>query len=294
MTCVQGAASLIALNGQTFPFISYRPQVVQEPMDGSTQAITGNLQSFDERWDAGIMRIEHRLVLEPTPQELDVLLLLMGFAESPTNTFTLGQTLTSHTLLVDMVTKVYTYADTVIGRWRLQGRRGNTPVRLILDLMGKTRPTEGNAGSFSATARKTDAPLPFSRGVLTLNSTAREHNQFDLACDFNVASQYNNSQLPTDLCPTNIQTFLATSVPFDSTNLALTSTPVISNTITSITGSLAFTRGSMSSSWALAALRPVQRMPDIAGKTEIRAPLFYRVNRTAANASIIVTHDSAA
>ncbi len=293
MTCVQGAKTQLAINGQQFPFISYRPVVVQELMDGQTQAITGNLQPYDERWDAGILRINHRVILEPTPQELDVLLLLMGFAESPTDTFTLGQSLTSFTLLVDMVTKVYTYTDTVIGRWRLQGRRGSTPIRLILDMMGKARPTEGNAGSFSATARKTDAPIPFTRGTLTLDSTAREYNQFDLVCDFNVASQYNNSQVPTDLCPTNMQMALATSVPFDSTNLNLTKTPIISNTVSSITGTLAFARSPMSSSWALAALRPEQRMPDILGKTEIRAPLFYRVNRTSSNEAIIVTHTSA-
>lgn len=290
MTCVQGAASQIALNGQSFPFINMRSLVVQELMDGSTDAITGNLQSYDERWDLGIMRIGHRITLEPTPEELDVLLPLMGLTQSPTDTFTLGQSLTSFPFIVDYVTKVHTFTNCVIGRWRLQGARGSSPIRLLLDLIGKTRPTEGNAGSFSATGRKTDAPIPFSRGTMTLNSVERQFNQFVLACDFNVAQQYNNSFLPTDLCPSNIQAYLATSVPYDSTNSSLVKVPVVDADVSSFAGALAFTRGTMSSSWAMTALRPVQRMPDILGKVEIRAPLYYRINRNANTAAIVVTH----
>ncbi len=288
MTCVQGAKSRLALNGQQYPCTSYHALTVQELMDGQTKAITGSLQPYDTRWDAGIMRVGHQIVMEPTPTELALLMPLMGLAESPSGTFTLGESLTSFTLLIDMVTDIYSYTNTVVSKWRLQGARGSTPIRLILDLVGKTRPTD--AATFSPTASKTDAPFPFHRGTMTLASVSRQFNQFVLACDFNVAQQYNNTQLPTDLCPTNVETYLATSTPYDSTNIALTETPIISNDVSSITGNLTFARGTTNWALALTALRPIQRMPDVLGKTEIRSPQFYRINQSASTKAIVATY----
>lgn len=291
MACAQGFAAQLAINGQAMEFLSVRDLTVRELVDNGDQAIRGILDHAKERVTLGRLQIGVEVTMNPSPAELDVLLPLMGFSESPTDTFTIGDSLTTFTTIVDKVTKVDTYTTCKIGKATFFGQRGGSPIGLRMQILG-TGFSEGNAGSFSATALDADICYAFHEGTLTLQSSSRAFDRFEFTLDPHLMVQWNNSSTPTEICPTQRTITLAASTPYTSSESDLFTTPLSSAAGAAAT--LAWSRSGQSTSIALANVKAIARPPSVPGKTEIRLPLLYRAYKSGSTAAVIITHDATA
>lgn len=291
MACAQGFDAQISFNGQAFEFYNVREFTMRELVDNGRQAIRGILDHVAERVTLGRLIVGFEADIDPSPSELDVLLPLMSFSESPTDTFTIGDTYSTFTSIIDRVTKVHTYTNCKFGRVILSGQRGSMPIKMRVQVLG-TGFSEGDAGSFSATAIDTDFVYAFHEGTLTLRSSSRAFDRFQLVMDPHLQVQWNNSTTATEICPTDREIILAVNTPYTSSESALFTTPLSS--ATGAAGTLAFSRGNKSTSIAFANLKEIARPPNIPGKTEIRLPITMRAYKSGSTAAVIVTHDNTA
>lgn len=294
MACSQGFAAQLAINGQAMEFISLEGGQTTELVDDSENAIRGILDHPKERVTQGLKRIKLDIVMEPSPSELDVLLPLIGTAESPTDTFTLTDDFSSltFTVIVDRVQHVHTYAACKVDKAVFRGQMGSKPIRLELTIIGTTAESEGASGSFSATALDTDHNYAFYEGVLTLESSARSFDRFALGIENNLFPSFNNSQTAECLLPTNRNIWLACSSPYDSDDNDLYTSGIAD--AGGAAGSLAFTRAGKSTTFSFANLKLIGRPPSIPGKSEIRLDQYYRAYKSGSTAALIITHDNTA
>ena len=99
MACAQGFDAQLSINGQAMEFISIRDITVRELVDNGDLAIRGILDHVKERVTLGRLQIGFEVTMNPSPAELDVILPLAGFTESPTDTFTIGDSYSTFYLL---------------------------------------------------------------------------------------------------------------------------------------------------------------------------------------------------
>lgn len=291
MTCAQGYASQLAINGQAMEFLRIRDLTVRELVDNGDFAIRGILDHVKERVTLGRLHIGFEVTMNPSPAELDVLLPLMGFSESPTDTFTDTDTISTFTSIIDRVTKVHTYTSCKIGRATFFGQRGSQPIGLTMQILG-TGFSEGASGSFSATAIDTDICYAFHEGTLTLRSSSRAFDRFRWTRDNHLQVQWNNSSTPTEICATQRTNTLSVSTPYTSSESDLFTTPL--SAAAGAAGTLAWSRGGQSTSVAFANLKEIAAPPPIPGKQEIRLPVNLRAYKSGSTAAVIVTHDATA
>lgn len=291
MACAQGFASQLAINGQAMEFLRIRELTVRELVDNGDMAIRGRLDHSKERVTLGRLHIGFEVTMNPSPAELDVILPLAGFSESPTDTFTIGDSYTTFSSIIDRVTKVHTYTNCKIGRMVFFGQRGSQPIGLTMQILG-TGFSEGNAGSFSATAIDTDIAYAFHEGTLTARSASTAFDRFQLLLDNGLEVQWNNSSTPTELCATNRRVELSVSTPYTSSESTLFTTPLSASA--GAAGTLAWSRSGQSTSFAFANLKEIARPPSIPGKRQIRLPITFRAYRSGSTQSVIVTHDATA
>lgn len=289
MACAQGFASQLAINGQAMEFLSIRELTVRELVDNGNLAIRGRLDHSKERVTLGRLHIGFEVTMNPSPAELDVILTYSGFTESPTDTFTLADTYSTFTAIIDRVTKVHTYTNCKIGKLTFFGQRGSQPIGAKLLVLG-TGFSEGNAGSFSATTMDTDICYAFHEGTLTLRSASTAFDRFQLVMDAQPEVQWNNSSTPTEICMTNRNVTLSVSTPYTSSESGEFTTPLSS--AAGAAGTLAWSRSGQSTSFAFANLKEIARPPSIPGKRQIRLPITLQAYRSGTTAAVICTHDA--
>lgn len=287
----QGALSQLAIGGQAMEFLSIRKGTRTELVDNGDLAIRGTFTHAKERVTLGLVWVEHVITMQPSPSELDVLLPLMGFAESPTDTFTEEDDLDTFTMLIDRVAKVHTYENSIIDKWVFRGQKGRLPISLELTILSPTE-SEGNAGTFSATAIDTSFAYAFTEGVLTVQGGAEAFDRFALACDHKAKVEHNNSRTATCIAPTDREISLACSTPYTSSETALYTTPF--GDASGAGGTLVFTRSTRSTTFTFANLKSIATVPEIPGKEEIRLPLFYRAYSSGSTKALVITHDNTA
>lgn len=286
-TCMShGSASRLAINGTEMGFLSFRPLSVQQLVDDASQVIDGFLDPHSGNILRGIKQVGYEVVLDPGNAEMDVLLPLIGLAEDPSLTYKSGNTVPSFSTVVDMGASVDTYTSGKVDVAILRGQKGASPVRMILRVRAADI-TIGAAGSFSAANPLiVPAPYAFTQGVLTIASTATQHNQFVLAIQNNLIVEHNNSITATCLEPGGRSITLSASAPYTSSTRTRLTDPWTSGTIKS-SGSLAFTNGSVTSTITFGELNAIARPADRVTKmTEIRLPLTYKVTRAASNPAL--------
>ena len=269
------------------PFRSIRDDSRRLIVDDNPEMITGLMDPLSSRVSQGQLMLDMTIRLRPTPLELTELLPLMGFALD-SGVWKLEEDIDEFTVIIDRVAKVHTYATCKVNQFVLWGQVGQ-PVNLDLQIIG-TSLTEGNAGTFSATAMVTDAPYPFSGGTLTLKSSTRVFDRFQLASQHFLERQFENSLTANCIDMTRRETTLATSLPYISGNTALLTTPMLTGT-DGAAATLAFARGGQSTSIAFTHALPLARMPSIMNKQAIRLDKFYRLYRTVSTKAYEVTHD---
>lgn len=286
---VQGAITRLALNGQQFPFEVIGDDSVRNLVDDGDEIITGYYDPLKERVSLGLQVLTLNVRLRPTPLEMTALMPLIGFVLN-TGTWTLPDSASpaSFTSIIDRSAKVHTYSTCYVNRATLAGQTGNKPLSLDLQIFCSTFAEGTSFGS--PTALNTDGPYPFSGGVLTLRSTARQFDRFALAINNNMQRQFENSLTAVCIDTTKRETTLATSAPYNTTNADLFTTPFLTDSL-GAAATLAFTKGNQSTSIAFNNLKEIARPPGIPGKVALRLPLFYRAYRDLTNKAVTVTHD---
>lgn len=288
--CAQGFASRLSLAGQKFEFLRIQEHTVRELVDNGDLAIRGVLDHSKERVTLGRLHIGFTVTMNPSPAELDVLLPYMGFSESPTDTFTDTDTISSFTAVIDRVTKVHTYTGCKIGRVVFSGQRGSQPIAVQIQILG-TGFSEGTDFG-SPTALDTDIVYAFHEGTLTARSASTAFDRFQWVRDCHLEVQWNNSATPTAVCPTNRTNIVSVSTPYTSDESGLFTTPLSASAGAALT--LAWTRAGQSTSVAFANAKEIARPPSIMGKGLIRLPVTWQCFKSGSSAAVVVTHDATA
>ena len=282
----QGAISKLAIDGVQMEYLRIEDQSRIELVDNGDEANRGIFDHSKERVSQGLKFYTFKITMNPSPTELDVLLLLLGTTESPTDTFIITDTLPSFTMILGRVAKVHTYSLCYVDKWKFSGAKGRKPIQLELTIFATT---ESEGSSFSASAIDTDIAYVFTEGVLTLEASARAFNQFALAGDNKLNREFNNTQTASSICQTDRVIELAASAPYTSSETDLLTTPESSSAGAAAT--LVYTRSTRSITFSLANAKAIRRPPSMA-KEEIRLPLFYKIYRSGSTESLIITHDN--
>lgn len=291
----QGAVSQLAINGQHMEFLTFRGGARHELVDDGANAIRGTYQHSKQRTKRGMVQTRMVITMQPSPAELDILIPLMGFTESPTDTFTHhNNALTKFPVIVDRVAKVHTYANCAIDKAIFRGQKGRKPIQLELHIVGRGS-SAAAAGSFSATALDTDIAFAFFEASMTLLATSRAFDRFALQIDNKVNPEHNNSRVATSNERTDSEIILVTNTPYTSDEIDLYDTP---DAFTAGQGgSLSFVSGGQQTVFEFGHLEPVDIEPaPILGKVEIRQPLAMKAFRDDVTpaADLAITHDATA
>jgi len=243
-----------------------------------------------ERCRQGNETIRGAIEMEPSPEELALLLeWILGGTKSGNN-YPIADTLSSRYVQLDRIAKVHTYAGVYVNQATFRGSEGQ-PVRLTLDLIGQTE-TEGNAGTFPAITPLTTPPFMFAEGVLTLMSSARSFQDFTLTINNALETKFYNSRTATRIIPTDRIVSFEASVPYDTN-----STGLYGPAVAGAAATLVFTPPSPHSGYSLTftfgAMQFAKRPATVNGKGELMLPLSGIARRLTTTPSLAITLDSA-
>lgn len=289
-----GTFSALSLGGTRIHFKKIDPtDSAHHLVDAAQGRITGSRFPRSEYVVPGQEVHRHHILLEPTAEEFAVLLPLMGIPVTSGTTYTISETLSSFSMIIDRVAKVHTYGTSYVDKWILRGQKGLKPWALELQIVS-LGDTEGAAGSFTPTPPATaTGPYPFSKGTMTLGGTGYAFDQFVLACDNRVLLRYNNAETADDAMATGCELILATSLPYTATEAGLFTTGSGSNRADGVVATLAFSLAGVSTSFAIANVKTPNQPPKIESKfAEVRLPRYFTGYATSGTALLVVTHDS--
>jgi hypothetical protein len=122
--------------------------------------------------------------------------------------------------------------------------------------------------------------------VVTLAAVSRVVTEFELEIDNHLRARFSNSQTATDVYPTDRTISLRCTVPFTSDDTDLYGP----NTAGAAAGSLVFTNGAHSVSFALAQVQFADHSPAVAGKGEIFLQLAGTAKRLGGTSELVVTN----
>ena len=251
-----------------------------------TAGIRGTRSHASERTQAGTYTVQGTIKLHASPAMLDTLLpRILGAAES-SDAFALAETLPQFDVLIDRVAKRFVYAGCKVDKATFRGQAGGL-IELDLEVIGKTETVTDTA--FPAITAPTDPPYAFQQGVLTLVSSARDFMDFELVIENRLQARFSNSAAATDIMPADREITLRCRTPFTSGEADLYAQALLGTA-----GSLAFTNGGYSTTFAFGKLQAPDRSPVVAGKSEIPLLLELVARMTSTTRELLVTHDSTA
>lgn len=236
--------------------------------------------------------ISGSIVMNPTPIELDTLLpRIMGAAES-TDSFAFAETLPVFGVLVDRVTKVFTYTGCYVNRATFSGSQGQL-IRLSLDILGKTEVVSA-AGTYPGTVPAIDTAQGYVFADTTFSlsgdTSAAEVSSWEIVID-NVldGSHYVNSVTRTQIVPTDRIVTVRMSLPYDADSIDL-----YDQAVAGAAGTLTLTNGGCSTLFTFANLKAPAETPVISGRGSIlMLDLSMRAYMSSSTRELVITHDSA-
>lgn len=250
MTEAMNYAVLASFGGQAIEFVSSGISAEYELIDDE-DGIRGVRSRTLERAVQGNMRGGGRLHLNPTPVELAA---IWPYCVQNSTGYTLTDAMQDVTAIIDLKTKKNTYTGRV-GRVVLSGEPGKK-LDLNLDYVVKSY-TEG-ATSLNSVPDITARPYmvnDIGSGV-TIGGSAYAIDRFELEVNNFISPTYMaGSANPSDLEPTDRTVRLKIRTKYTSTESGLQTTAAAGPVLASpVTGSLAFTNGSNSVSFAFGAM----------------------------------------
>ena len=253
------------------------------------QGITGSRSEYSDRVREGACVISGQVTLSATPVSLGFFLqYAMGGVPSGTS-YTLAETIPSFVMCIDKVAKVITFTGCKIGKMTLKGSKSSPIVKVTLDIVA-TGWSVGDAGTFPSLTVPSDPPYVFWEGVLTLQSSARQHSDVEIIIDNALEANEANEQIASEYNPTTRMVLVNGTCPFNSTEIA-----VFNQGIAGASGSYVLTNGGYSTTFTFANLKAKKKTPGVPGKvSRISLPLEMQSFRTSGALELAVTHDQAA
>lgn len=300
--CNVGALAKFAIGGVRMDIIDFMPdRFVKVLSDGSIRSIRGKLDHNQNYANEGMQFVQFRVGMYMTALKNDTLLPIMGLTESPTDTFTLGDSLSSTTVVLGPSgSKEQTFTECYCGRWMLSGQKGMEPVRLDLWFTGKTW-SEADAGTFfvsSTNPALTEGyPYSFTQGTMNLLGATRAFNQFRLVMDYGLITEFNNSVTATNICPTDHALQIGTSVLYSTCdgNTDLWTEPM-GGDVTGSEFTLNFSRtvgaATYSTNFTVANAKLIARPPRVVKNDFLRLPINAVGFATGTSPLLVVSNDA--
>lgn len=294
MAGVYGALSQVGFSASGSPGAATQLYEVQPGSNiGQVETLSepagtwGSRSMRSERTRANTRRVTGTLILHPNPVELDQLLpSILGAAES-TDIFDVAETLPTFSVVVDKVTKVFTYATCAISKATFRGSAGG-PLELQLDIEGLDS-SVGNAGTFPSLTLNVASPhYLFADCAFSLSSTAYKFRSWELTIDNMLDTErYLNSLTRISLQPKGRIVTVKLDGPYGD-NSALFDVAA-----TGIAVTATFTNGNVSVLFDTPKVCFPANEPVLSGKDEIMLPLEGLAKKAASSYDIRVTNDSA-
>lgn len=287
-------ATGLAINGYRMNFVSVQPLVKYTLVDPNPYLMCGVLADVLEVITPGIEHHGWRVLMTPHPGELDILTPLWGFSESPTDTFTPTETLTSFTTLVRVkadTANVITTSNCKVDKVVLRGQKGNNPISLQMDILGISS-AEGS--TFSPTSITRDAPFPFTAGALSEAGSATAIDACVIVWNNHIRKRFNNS-VTADVLQNVRQTLhVGINTPYTDDEDGNITTGISSSRHAGVALNLGWTFNSKRHIWDITkAVWHDATFPGIPGKeAEIRSYRYYQAVRSGSTAVATITQDN--
>jgi len=257
----------------------------------NTSGLRGTRSNSANRARLGTYSVGGTIMVNPSPNMLDVLLpIILGAAES-SDIFAVAEALSVFGIMVDRVGQVHRYSDCKVSRAVFRGSEGSL-LELELDVMGKaevvgeTFPVDITLGNAAA-----DQPYTFmdSASGYIINSVTYPINSFELTIDNLLEARFRNSVTATCITAQDRIVSLRTNHPWTTTEAAALYNGTM---FPGLAGSLTFTNGGTSLKFDFPNLQSSDQSPSVQGKTEVTYDLDMLALETAATKEIVVTSDS--
>ena len=208
----------LSINAQELEFEKCITQTAYFLLDDNRRKMTGMYVPLKHRVERSIELHRIAIDMEPTPEEIDVLLPFLGMAESA-DIWKPDFVIDPFVVKTDEIAAVHTYPECYIAIAEWTGQKGGD-LHLHLEVFARslTLP-EGAAGSFADPKVAATAPYGFTRGTYRHGvSPGTEHlfDQFKLVQNNNLAARFNNNTTFDSCQTTGMEWFLGIGTPYTS------------------------------------------------------------------------------
>lgn len=285
----------LALNGYQMCFVKVVPYTRMTFVDPNGEIICGDFDHNLELVSPGIQIHGFKCLLEPHPGELDILVPLWGYNESPTDTFTPEDSLDEFTSLIRLKSSTnvtLTYANCKVNKTIVRGQKGGHPMSVEMDIWAKTI-AEGS--TFSPSTITEQAPYSFTRGALSLRSTATAMSSFVWVHDNHLVRRFNNSVTADVLQNYQRTVHLGCNTPYTDDEDDILSTFLGASREAGIAGSVTFTNGNRSFAMSMSKMLWEGTPPQLGPKPEeTRLSQWYKAYSSSGGATCTITQDNTA
>lgn len=284
MTEAMGYKALMTIGGTAVEYVSSNIAATYELLDDEV-GMRGVRSRTLERATQGLIRVGGDIVMEPTPLELST---IWPYCVQSSTGATLTDAMQDVAIVHDLITKKNTYTGR-FNRVRLSGRPGKR-MQLILSFVGKSN-TEA-ATSLSGTPDITVRPymMQDAGSGITIGGTAYSFDEFELEINNHIVPTYMQGQTATDLEPQDREVMLRIRTKYNTAEAALQTTAVSGPVLGSpVTGSVAFTNGSNSATFAFGAMVAVPKTVAAMGKGPLRWDGEFRCYKVGSTLEVVTT-----
>lgn len=285
-----GALAKMALDASTFDASSYPIEFVSESLQlvgvhVDTSGIRGTRSHASERVKEGSKTVQGSITLEPSPADLDMLLpWILGGSES-NDTFPLADALSALNVLVDKVDDCYLYSDVYVNRAVFSSEEGG-PLRLTLDLIGKTETASQEFPALTLGVAANNKPYMHHELTLSLASSSRQCKRLEITVDNHLSTAYNNSLTPSEIKAQDRTVTVRAELP--------ASEDLHGQAVAGIAGSATYAHSGCSTVFTFGKLQIPDNTPTVSGKTEIVHSLDMVARMNGSTRELVVTNDSVA
>lgn len=300
-TCAQGAFGKIAIKAGSSPYTwssgtrlrYFRDNIRYRGTIDVPDTITGTLQENSERARRGPGVYAGVVTFPINPGDMVTLLpLFLGGTPSGT-TFPYADTLPVFGILISKVTKVYEYINgyvnrvMVTGEQSMPGQKGPNWLMMAVEMFfaDEVEATFPEALNFGTTTAYTD--FVFEDLTMTVLGASRRPKKFSLLIHRHLDPRYVNSVKPRLFCPSRFSCVLNAKFPFDDDHDDLHN-----QALAGAAGSLAFTNGTISTTFNFGNLQAPPNTPENRGKTEIDQDLTLVARKLLTTDALTVVNDS--
>jgi hypothetical protein len=294
MASAQGVRASLGIGTTTtitqgLEFISETLKKVRSPIPG--EGLRGTRGRVNDRVRFGNNSFGGTLVLEPSPEELALLLPWMLGTNASGNVYALAETVQTRYLCkyLPEANQWLRYDGCTVSSWAIEGSNGS-PLRVTLNIMAIdeveiSAPTLTHIEKPPFMFYDSNGGLDIGDGTSTLTSVP--FTRFSLAGDNRCQEDRYDNASPISITPTDrIITF--------STDAALTSTsyPLHDVQAAAVDIALELTFGGYALTFDMPYSRLAVDTPTIAGRSEIMLPLNFQAFRSSTNLELVTTLDS--